>query len=222
MRAHAYGERCARAPYLIDGRSNMASRPPPNNPQVVKVTMLYRRDTRTFVNTFHLKDSAGWDITKMQNAANDARDWWNTSYRLSQPAQVALYGVQVRLYDPANPLAYDLAVSPPIAGSQSGTSEAGNVTATISTRTGLAGRKFRGRMFVPGIAEVYANPDDTATSAFVAALAGAAVAFVGTAWHGGYQPAVWHFATNTATPIISAVISNILDSQRRRLPGRGR
>lgn len=200
----------------------MASRPPPNNPLVVRVAMLYSRDTRTFVNTFHVVDTAGWTLAKMQTLATDTFNWWNTSYKHAIPAAVLLYQIQVRLYDPANPLAYDSNINPPVAGDEAGTSEAGNVTATISLRTGLAGRKYRGRMFVPGVSEVVTNPNDTLTSTGLALIAAAAATFVTTAFTGGVRVAIWHVATNTFTFVTSAVLNSVIDSMRRRLPNRGR
>src|SRR5215216_2707941 len=85
-----------------------------------------------------------------------------------------------------------------------------NVSLTISFRTGLRGRSFRGRNYVVGLVEgqtTGANQIDSATSA----------AFVDA--NGDPIPR----AAGVTTPITSVlVVDNIVDSQRRRLPGRGR
>jgi hypothetical protein len=130
--------------------------------------------------------------------------------------------VQIRLYDPANPLAYDLAVSPPSPGTSAGQSIPANATLTMSWRTGRAGRKERGRNYIPGLPFTAVNANDTVTSVFLSALATAAGQFVSGVWSNGVVPAIFHRFDHSYTPVNSYVLENVVDSQRRRLPGRGR
>jgi hypothetical protein len=183
--------------------------------------MVYSRDTRTYINVVHLFKAAGWTLTAMQQAAVDLRDWWINQYRVSIPSAVSLTQVQMRLYDPANPLAYDLGVTPS-PGLRAFTPESGNVTLTMSWRTGLAGRKFRGRIYVPGLCVTDVSSTDTVASVITAALSVAAQALYSGALSGGVVPAVFHRSTATYTPVNSHVIEALVDSQRRRLAGRGR
>lgn len=194
----------------------------PNNPLVARISMLFTRDARTFVNTFHLARSTGWTLAQLQQAVVDTASWWSLYYKQSQGAGVALAQIQGRLYDPAQPLAYDLNVTPPEPGTIASTLEAANATATMSWRTGLAGRKYRGRMYVPSLVESGVNANDTLNAALLALLANAANRFVGTWWSNQATPVVFHRSTNGLTLITSFVLDAILDSQRRRLPGRGR
>jgi len=50
-------------------------RPHPNNPDVVKVALLYQRDSRQFINTLHVHDIAGWDLAKMNALAVLIVNW---------------------------------------------------------------------------------------------------------------------------------------------------
>lgn len=193
----------------------------PNQPFICRATMVYARDTRTYENVIHLFKAAGWTLSAMQQSALDLREWWNTYYRQGCPGAVALTQVQIRLYDPANPLAYDLAVTPN-PGNRGGTAEAGNVTQTISWRTGLAGRKYRGRIYVPALAEPDVTSNDLVGSVVSAVFSAAALALYSGALANGVVPAVFHRSTATYTPVNSHVVESIVDSQRRRLPGRGR
>lgn len=193
----------------------------PNQPFIVRASMIYTRDTRTYVNVIHLFKAAGWTLPNMQQAALDMRDWWINLYRVGVPSQVNLVQVQMRLYDPANPLAYDLGVAPS-PGTRVGAAESGNVTMTISWRTGLAGRKFRGRIYVPALSEQDVSTNDVVSSVVTAVFSAAALALYTGQLTNGVVPAVFHRATATYTPVNSHVIDAIVDSQRRRLPGRGR
>jgi len=196
--------------------------PAPNNPLVCRVSIIGSRDTREIVNTFHVANNTPWTLTQMAQLATDTQNWINTSLKGMVPPQYSFNQISVRQYDPVTPQAYDLSISPPIVGTRGAVAEAGNVTVTMSLRTGLAGRKFRGRMYTPGIDESDVNTNDTIKSGLVAGLAAATQAFLTYLFTGTRAPVIFHKSSNTFTQIIGYAIENILDSQRRRLPGRGR
>jgi len=197
--------------------------PVPNAPTVARVTMVFNRDSRIFNNTFHVENLVTvWTLASMTTLANEVIDWWNDTYRQCVPTQVTLVQVQVRKYDPADPLAVDQPVVPPLAGTRSSEPDAGNVTATLSWRTGFAGKRFRGRNYVPSLPEEDIGPDDLMNSPLVTVLAAAAADFLARFVTAGQNAVVFHLATESFTRIISAVIEHTVDSQRRRLPQRGR
>lgn len=203
--------------------------PIPNNPNVCKVVMVFARDTRQTINTFHVESNATWDLSRMGAIASLFKVWWATYYAAAVPTNVALTLVQVRLLDPTNPLAVDLPVSPSVPGARTGTPEPGNVTLTVSWRTGLAGRAYRGRIYSAGISEFDVSLTDTATSTLLALLAAAAAQLISqlannstplVVFHRPHTPP--HPLDNLFTVVTSYVMENLIDSQRRRLPGRGR
>ena len=208
----------------------MAHYPPPDNPAVCKVTMVFQRDTRQFVNTFHVASPiAPWTLANMTALGNAAIAWWNSLYKGGIPAEVSLVQVQVRKYDPAFPLAVDLPVSPGVPGTRTGVASPANASTTLSMRTGLAGKAYRGRMYIPSVSIADRTLDDRIISTLVSALASIANAFINTAFTGIGFPVVFHKPLltpkpldNTYSAITQYVIENILDSQRRRLPNRGR
>jgi hypothetical protein len=116
----------------------------------------------------------------------------------------------------------------PLAGSVTGGSLPNNVTYCVSVRTANRGRSYRGRFYVAGIPKAGSANNDalgTYSLAYVDAVAQLQNStYVGSAVH-----VVASFRTNNAprttgiaTPVTSAVgIDSTLDSQRRRLPGRG-
>jgi hypothetical protein len=196
---------------------------PPNAPTVAKVSLVGHRDTREWVNTFHVhKLGSLWTPPDLTSVANIMEAWTN-NYRAVWPQNIFADMIQVRVLDPTNPLALDHALNPPLAGLQAGQPAPGNVTSTISWRTGLAGRKYRGRDYVPGYSDSGLTADDRLGTAFVNLLAQIAQLYItDITGLGNMEPVIFHASSNTFTPIISFVIDAILDSQRRRLPGRGR
>lgn len=220
--------RQATLPRLGGGYTHMPG-PVPNNPLVCKVAMIFAHDTRQVINTFHVARTTGWDNTSMTALATAVRNWWDTLYKAAVPASIALNQIQVRLYDPSNPLAVDMPVSPPILGTRPGTQEAGNVSLTMSERTGKAGRAHRGRMYVAGVSETDVTTDDRIGSALAVLVANAIANLVFGALPAGDLLAVFHRPrdvphplNNLYTIVNTYVVENIIDSQRRRLPGRGR
>lgn len=112
-------------------------------------------------------------------------------------------------------------------GTKAGEALAANATVAIKKVTGLAGRSNRGRWYHPGLVEA----DTTLNTIVAGTLSGLKTLYDGlTLLTGGF---VHHLAvaskfTNgaprvvgVATEVIEHVIDPIVDSQRRRLPGRG-
>jgi len=193
----------------------------PNNPRVARVAMLFQRDTRTLVNTFHVAKGTALNAADLVNIAGIFVSWWNTSYRNYSNAGIALKQIQVRKYDPADPLAYDLDVSPPSAGAVGGNPDTAASTQTASWRTGFAGRKFRGRFYAVGLSESGTNNDDSTPSGTTSALSNAALSLISSIVSATFQLVVFHKADNTFTQVLTAIVENLVDSQRRRLANRG-
>ena len=182
------------------------------------------------MNTFHVLQVSGWTLGKMQTVANDFKVWYQSWYAACINPNVSLTGIQVRNYNPSLPLAYDLPVSPPIPGTRaSGTAEAASVSLTTSWRCGLAGRAFRGRDYLPVLGEGDVAANDTVVSALTTVMATAAGHLIVGAFTDLVTLCIFHRPglvpkplDNLITNVASAVIENIVDNQRRRLPGRGR
>lgn len=203
-------------------------RPAPNNPNVAKVILTYASDVRQFQNIFHVSATTPWTLPQLQQLATDFINWWNLQLRIRQSVDVALTLVQTRKLDPSSPIGHDQPVIPPIAGSILGNSAPSNATLTLSWRTGLAGRRFRGRTYIPGLVGSDISVDDKASSVLVNQLLVAGTQLITsqlvhgalTVFHApGDTPSTFD---NTFTDVTTAVVENLLDSQRRRLPGRGR
>lgn len=197
---------------------------PPNNPQVARVTYQMHRNARVFENTFHLARAAGWSPTTLATAVDAAYTLWNTYAKPALPASISLYNVHGVVYDPTGfPYVYDHPVSPEVAGTLANPTAPGNATVTVSERANLAGRKYRGRLYWPGLPSANINSDDTVNAGIVALLATFATNFLATfnSGAGTGSLSIFHRNTNTYHAVVSIVLEAILDSMRRRLPGRG-
>lgn len=115
------------------------------------------------------------------------------------------------------------------AGAVGGTSQANNVTIAVQRNSGLTGRASRGRIYVPGIADSKLADDNHISSTFSGELVDALTALVATVVAEGFTNAIVHriaggspLATAVVYPLVEWVVTDVvIDSMRRRLPGRG-
>jgi len=195
---------------------------PPDNFHIARVTMVYNRDSRVLNNSFHVYRTAGWVPGDLVSVATAFYNWWTAAFRATVPTGITLNNIHVQVYDPnGSPYVYDRPVSPAEAGLRAGVILPGNATAVISLRAAYAGRKYRGRFYVPGLQTGDVGATDLMSSAYVTLLAVAATNLIGPAMPAGFTLVIFHRIGNAFSTIVSYVIDNIVDSQRRRLPGRG-
>jgi len=125
------------------------------------------------------------------------------------------------LGDEAGPEVTNVPVTP-IAGTNASPGLPGNVALCVSLRTALAGRRFRGRKYFSGWteADVVGNQVDAGA---VADIVAACNAFIADMIAEGYPLTIVSYTGLTNTNVVTALcIDPYVDSQRRRLPGRGR
>lgn len=130
--------------------------------------------------------------------------------------------VYVRYMGAAEGPEYTLGISPPMTGGAVLPSAPGSVALCVSLRTALAGRRFRGRKFFSGIPEdnIVGNAIDPA---FCTLIVNAVDDLRLAAFAAGYSLEVVSLVGLTATLVASVLcVDNYVDSQRRRLTGRGR
>lgn len=95
-----------------------------------------------------------------------------------------------------------------------------NVAIAVSWRTGLVGRRNRGRTFLGGLSSNQFS-GDVVTGGGVSAIGTLATALIAQTFTGGYDFGVTSLKDVLTKVITGAILETILDSQRRRLPGRG-
>lgn len=105
-------------------------------------------------------------------------------------------------------------------GSITGFAIPNNVALALSWRTGITGRRHRGRSYIGGLTS-NAIAGDLASPAFASALSTLGTSLVATLESGIFDLAIASLVDHVSVAVTGFVIDTILDSMRRRLPGRG-
>lgn len=198
-------------------------------PDVAEVTIRFTYFSQVIVNTLYFNKTGGFSGSDLPDLATAVMNWWSTRMKGRITNQCALISVVARdISAESAPVSEVFPVSP-IAGTVDNPGLPGNVCWTIQFKTGLAGRSYRGRNYIGALPEnaVDGNQiqaDDAAAflAAYVALnsdinLTIAATHVVVSRYHNNAPR-----TTGVATAVESyGFVDFFLDSQRRRLTGRG-
>lgn len=196
--------------------------------QVAMSELVYLYQGQITENTLYWNYSLGWSIENQTNLAVMLLDYWNEAFKPLQPSDLSLIKIKVTDLTTQNSPGIEYTATLPIAGTGAGNPLPNSVTMAVKFSTGFRGRSFRGRNYVCGLftSSVLGNQVvPTALSAWQSAYAGL-MAVQGE----GFNP-IWGVVsrfTNKAprtagifTEITGVSIDPNVDSQRRRLAGRG-
>lgn len=199
------------------------------NSSVMKFELRYDWDNEEVENILYVATPAPANYSDVANTCIDLNTWWSTEIKPLQANTVTLREIYGKVMIAGAAPEYTETTGLPSAGTKVGASQPNNVSLAISFRTGFAGRSFRGRNYIIGLVE----GDVTNNQVGAAVLNAWQTAYQQLLPAGGYLNfGVWSVysqftngdlrPTGVATSIIAAVFTNdIVDSQRRRLPGRG-
>lgn len=186
-------------------------------------------------NTLWVENVSAWDGGSLEELCTEVVTWWSASYAPITTDQVTLR--EVVATDMTSLTAATASISGDDAvGSQIGGTLPGNCSLAVSFRTALRGRSFRGRNYVVGIPLEEMSSIDTvqgsykglvkdAYDAFQTAITTADWTWVVASRFSGVDPDTGlpiPRVSGVTTPITSVVVvDGVIDSQRRRLTGRG-
>jgi hypothetical protein len=206
---------------------------PVENTALVETRMLY--DNQKVENTLWVLNDTAWDGASLVELATEVKSWWDASY-----AGLVTTGVTLR-----EVVCTDMTTDTGAVGSVSGAGSVGtvggtkmpsNVSLAVSFRTASRGRSFRGRNYLVGLSNSQIEQPNTAASDYIEAVIAAyndfmsAIDTAGWTWvvasrFSGVDPDTKQPIPREAgvtTPIVTVVVTDTaIDSQRRRLPGRG-
>lgn len=210
----------------------MAFVPVPNTAQFELVQVL---DGQRIENTLYAVKTAPWTAAELETECDALASWWTTNMAPIISDQVTLVTVEgTSMESNTAPVGANTTGTPSV-GLQ-GTPVPNNCALAVSFRTALRGRSFRGRNFVAGLAEADVNRShvdatlvgqiqdaynvllDTFTDAIDTAGWCVVSRFSGVDGSGHPIPRTTGIATRVTSAI---VVDDVIDSQRRRLPGRG-
>ena len=197
------------------------------NPDTVKVAVEYLLDSQEVANIYHVDVGATITSVIINAILDEFVDWLTVEIMPLLSDDLHVTAVTGRDVSTVSGMFIERPITPTIDGSVTGGALPNNVAICGTWLTDQSGRSYRGRSYFPGLAEsdVQASYLDTPDAA---ALAVAMVELVNMIDGIGYDLVVASYQTANAprvtavnTPIIAAGVNTVVDSQRRRLPGRG-
>jgi len=193
-------------------------------------------DSQQTMNDLAFSLPGGYILSDIQSLVTNLVDWFQISFASQLSRDWSTVAVHARAQNVPNGFVVDVAAGPTIGGVDVEAAP-NNVAACISFRTGIAGRSFRGRNYIPSVPNsmITLNTLDATWMSNMALVYGGLLAG-GTVLPGGW---IWGVLSRFSGvdllghPIPRAFgvftqIQNVLfvdgkvDSQRNRLPGRGK
>lgn len=197
---------------------------------VAMVELRYVFDQEQCENTLYFQASASLSPSLMTTLAADITGWWQTNIKPVQVDNLKLFEVHVTDLTTATSPTVTYNTGLPQQGLLTGDPLPHNCALCISFRTANRGRSSRGRNYHFGFEEgdvtgslVDQSLVDTIVAAY-ATLIGAGSLTSGLQWCVVSRFGGGVARTAALVQPVTAVlaIDNVIDSQRRRLPGRGR
>jgi len=194
----------------------------------VQAEFVYTWNNQICQNVLQFEAAGSLSVPNMLELGAELVTWYDT---LLQPLQSTFCALtSIRLTDMTAEFApgLDYSTGLPLVGTAGTDSMPNNVSISLTKRTVFRGRSFRGRIYQVGMVEsqvqgnvVLATPLANMIAAWEDLLAFSTASeswtmVVASKFEGGAPR-----ATALLTPVINISSDGIVDSQRRRLPGRG-
>jgi len=195
---------------------------------VIRIEPIFESDFQKCENVLHyLVDETPDEDTAISLAAAYC-DWFTTHDTVIFPSSVILTAVKWTIMETQNAPGGEYTTDLPVAGGLVQNALPNNVSVAIRLLTQYRGRSYRGRIFHVGLTNTMVDLNRL-TPAMVTNFTtsysdlitlptdvGPAVLAVASRVSGGVER-----AQGVATPVIDIQVDSTVDSQRRRLPGRG-
>lgn len=194
----------------------------------MKAELLYDWAGQKIATVLHYAVDSPPTALMMAELADELITWWQGTVKAGQPTTLALEAVRITDLTTVNSPQLTDATGLPAAGTGASPSLPNNVALCITKRTLLRGRSFRGRIYHPGLTEgavtgnVVAGATVTGIIAWYELLrnftlteSSADLAVVSYFEAGNPRP------EGLVTLVTGFSSDGTVDSQRRRLPGRG-
>lgn len=169
------------------------------------------------------------DLTTAQDLAEAYIAWWDAGMKARTPTNLQLVMVVATIMEEENSPGLEVTTGLPLTGNNASPSLPNNVSVAVKWNTAFRGRSYRGRTYHIGLVEfvVTGNTIDTGYATDLQTLYTDLLVLdtdVGPA-RMGVASKISNGAFRTVgviTPVESVTVDRTVDSQRRRLPGRGR
>lgn len=190
---------------------------------IFRVRIACYTPTQAAINTIHFRcDSIAGASTDSATFATMIDTSFSTPYKNVMSDQARYRGLSVQRIFPGIPPVPDIVIASDGPGVIASDLLPGQVSGIGSWRTALAGRKYRGRVYVPFPGESHNEPTGIPSAAYVTLLNTLLTALSTTRTPGAggdtatLRPMIFHRATNTVDQIIAQTARQRWASQRRR------
>jgi len=197
-------------------------------PNTVKAEQVFLWDNQVVENVFHFEKDSAWSTVDMQDLAASLIDNWNDFWKANMATTLSMTTIKVTDLSSEFAPGIEYTTGLPLAGTSGGASMPNSVCVAVTWLTALRGRSYRGRTFHIGLLETQIL-DNQITVAAQGLLTLYYSTFITTINPTGAQLVVAsrieggvERVTGLTTPVIGLKIDRVVDTQRRRLPGRGR
>lgn len=199
-------------------------------PNCASVEIFYSANAVVCENVFHVNKASPYDNAALVALRNVVDTWDNTTWKGSRGNGASVFRIRCKALDTNSSPMDDYYLPTPRAGTIASPLTSGNSTLAFKLATNRAGRSYRGRWYLVGV--TLANYGATANQYNVAS-ANAIVSWLNllktNLAAAGHTLGVLSYATNKAWRTTAhfepatgyLIIDYNIDSQRRRLTGRG-
>lgn len=198
-------------------------------PGVVQLEAIYNMVSSTVENVYHYQTPGAINASDMSAFAAAWLVEWNTNQKPYIPTEVQLVSIKVTDMATAVSPVVNYGTGLPTLGTQSGALLPNNVSLCFTKRTALRGRSNRGRLYWPGFGEPNVTNNSVSGALVTAIIAGLQNMLSVTTGLGAWEMVVVSRFTGKNprpsgifTPVTNFTSDGVVDSQRRRLPGRGK
>lgn len=197
-------------------------------PNTAMVELLYTWDGQQCENTMYFEGAAPWTDAQLTTLADMMNDWWIAELQTPTSNTVTFRGTKATSLESDTAPSVELAPPTLILGANNNPSLPNNVSIAIKFGTAGRGRSARGRNYIVGLTEekVTGNQLDAAAAAIISDAYNSLRDLEPP--NSSQQVVVSRFTggaprtTGVTFPVTSATFTDlVIDSQRRRLPGRG-
>lgn len=198
-------------------------------PLTTRCELVYSYKGQLAMNVLHYKSLDAATADDLEAFAEEMVSQWTTFLRPITHEDASLVAVRATSLDSEFAPGIEYTTGLPLAGSVTGTGLPSNVTVAVRFLTALRGRSYRGRAFQIGMGSTQiVDGDNEISTAYQTALRNAWIGLQSiesdpvfaqciVSRVSGGEPRV----TGVATDVTGVAVDIVLDSQRRRLHGRG-
>ena len=196
-------------------------------PSTAMVELLYRQDSQRLENTLYFRQADDYDTAELTTLATEVIAWATANLLPLVSNQVTVVGVKATSLESETAPAVEVAAN--VVGGNSFPALPNNATLAIKFLTASRGRSARGRNYWVGLTENDVL-NNTVNPVVVAAMIAAYQELLdaGTITEGAWSVVSRTLDGDPRNPGIAQLVTGVtvtdatVDSQRRRLPGRGR